>query len=62
MPEVAAALGAALSEHRRARTQRVQVRRLRKDIEDAVTLPYLFEPELGRKEFQTLSAELERKL
>jgi anion-transporting ArsA/GET3 family ATPase len=62
VPEVAAALGAALSEHRRARTQRVQLRRLRKDIEDAVTLPYLFEPELGRKEFQTLSTELERKL
>ena len=61
-PEVAAALGAALSEHRRARTQRAQLRRLRKEIEDAVTLPYLFEPELGLEGFQTLSAELERKL
>jgi anion-transporting ArsA/GET3 family ATPase len=61
-PEVEAALGAALSEHRRARTQRAQLRRLRKEIADAVTVPYLFEPELGLEEFETLSSELERKL
>ncbi|HEY0632818.1 MAG TPA: ArsA family ATPase [Thermoleophilaceae bacterium] len=61
-PEVAAALRAALSEHRRARGQRAQLRRLKKDVPDAVTLPYLFEPELGLPEFERLSAELERKL
>jgi anion-transporting ArsA/GET3 family ATPase len=61
-PEVAAALRAALSEHRRARGQRAQLRRLKKDVPDAVTLPYVFEPELGLPEFERLSAELERKL
>src|SRR3954451_15071246 len=61
-PEVAAALRVALSEHRRARGQRVQLRRLKKEVPDAVTLPYLFEPELGLPEFERLSAELERKL
>jgi hypothetical protein len=61
-PEVAAALRAALSEHRRARSQRVQLRRLKKAVPDAVTLPYLFEPELGLKDFEKLSVELERKL
>jgi anion-transporting ArsA/GET3 family ATPase len=61
-PEVAAALRAALSEHRRARGQRVQLRRLKKEVPDAVTLPYLFEPELGLREFERLSVELERKL
>ena len=61
-PEVAAALRAALSEHRRARGQRAQLRRLKKDVPGAVTLPYLFEPEFGLAEFERLSAELERKL
>jgi anion-transporting ArsA/GET3 family ATPase len=61
-PEVAAALRAALSEHSRARGQRTQLRRLRKDVPGAVTLPYLFEPEFGLAEFERLSAELERKL
>jgi anion-transporting ArsA/GET3 family ATPase len=61
-PEVAAALRAALSEHRRARGQRVQLRRLKKEVPDALTLPYLFEPELGLNDFERLSAELERKL
>jgi anion-transporting ArsA/GET3 family ATPase len=61
-PEVAAALRAALSEHHRARGQRVQLRRLKKEVPDAVTLPYVFEPELGLPEFERLSAELERKL
>jgi hypothetical protein len=59
---VAAALRAALSEHHRARGQRVQLRRLKKEVPDAVTLPYVFEPELGLPEFERLSAELERKL
>jgi len=61
-PEVAAALRAALSEHRRARGQRAQLRRLKKEVPDAITLPYLFEPELGLAEFERLSGELERKL
>jgi anion-transporting ArsA/GET3 family ATPase len=61
-PEVAAALSAALSEHRRARGQRTQLRRLRKGADNVVTLPYLFEPELRLEDFEKLSAELERKL
>jgi anion-transporting ArsA/GET3 family ATPase len=61
-PEVAAALRAALSEQRRARGQRAQLRRLKKGADDVVTLPYLFEPELGLAEFERLSAELERKI
>ena len=60
--EVAAALRAALSAHRRARSQRVQLRRLKKDVGDAITLPYLFQPELELADFEKLSAELERKL
>jgi anion-transporting ArsA/GET3 family ATPase len=60
--EVAAALRAALSEHRRAKGQRTQLRRLKKQVPDAVTLPYLFEPELQLADFEKLSAELERKL
>jgi anion-transporting ArsA/GET3 family ATPase len=61
-PEVAAALRAALSEQRRARSQRAQLRRLKKDVGNVLTLPYLFEPELQREDFEKLSAELERKL
>jgi anion-transporting ArsA/GET3 family ATPase len=62
VPEVGAALRAALSEHHRARGQRAQLRRLRKDVDDVVTLPYLFQPELELADFERLSAELERKL
>jgi anion-transporting ArsA/GET3 family ATPase len=61
-PEVASALRAALSEQRRARGQRAQLRRLKKDVAGTLTLPYLFEPELGLPEFERLSVELERKL
>jgi anion-transporting ArsA/GET3 family ATPase len=61
-PEVAAALRAALSEYRRARSQRVQLRRVKREVPDAVTLPFLFEPELGLPDFERLSGELERKL
>jgi anion-transporting ArsA/GET3 family ATPase len=60
--EVASALVAALSEYRRARGQRVQLRRLKRELEDVVTLPFLWEPELGVPEFEQLSVELERKL
>jgi anion-transporting ArsA/GET3 family ATPase len=61
-PEVAAALRAALSEHRRAKGQRQQLRRLKKEVGDVLTLPYLFEPELGLDDFERLASELERKL
>jgi anion-transporting ArsA/GET3 family ATPase len=61
-PEVAAALRAALSEHRRARGQRVQLRRLKKEVGDVVTLPFLWEPELALGDFERLADELERKL
>jgi anion-transporting ArsA/GET3 family ATPase len=60
---VEGALRAALSEHHRAKAQRSQLRRLRKDAKAPVsTLPYLFEPELGLDEFEQLSAELDRKV
>jgi anion-transporting ArsA/GET3 family ATPase len=65
---VAAALRAALWEHHRARDQRSQLRRLRRELAGdggappVMTLPYLFEPELGLGDFERLSAELERKL
>jgi anion-transporting ArsA/GET3 family ATPase len=54
-----AAVRAALSEHRRARMQRAQLRRLRRHAEAPVrTLPYLFAPELGRGELEELAAKL----
>ncbi len=61
-PTVAAALRAALSEHRRCRSQRSQLRRLRKDVGAVVTLPFLFETDLGIEEWERLSVELERRL
>jgi anion-transporting ArsA/GET3 family ATPase len=58
-----AALGAALSEHRRARSQRSELRRLKKAVETPVaTLPFLFEADLGREGLEELSRELEAKL
>jgi hypothetical protein len=68
---VAAALRAALWEEHRARDQRSQLRRLKRELgspagngkaASVVTLPYLFEPELGLDAFERLSLELERKL
>ncbi|HEX8075788.1 MAG TPA: ArsA family ATPase [Thermoleophilaceae bacterium] len=62
-PPVAAALRAALSEHRRARAQRAQLRRLKSGLDGpVVTLPYLFEPDLGLEDWERLSSELERRL
>ncbi len=62
-PVTQAALSAAVSEHRRARGEHAQVRRLRRGTSaPVVTLPRLFEPELGREDVERLSAELERKL
>ena len=60
--QAAAAVRAALSEHNRARSQRAQLRRLRKDVDRSVTLPFLFEPELGLDEIERLSHDLERRL
>jgi anion-transporting ArsA/GET3 family ATPase len=61
--EARAALRAALSEHRRARVQRSQVRRLRRAAAaPVITLPYLFQPELGPGELEHLARELERRL
>jgi energy-coupling factor transporter ATP-binding protein EcfA2 len=58
-----AAIDAALSEHRRARGEHAQLRRLRRGASaPVVTLPRLFVPELGREHLERLSAELERKL
>ena len=61
-PEVAAALRAALSEHRRASSQRSQLSRLEEEVGDVITLPYIWEPELGLAHFEDLADELERKL
>jgi len=58
-----AAIDAALGEHRRARGEHGQVRRLRRAATAPVTtLPRIFEPELGREDIERLSIELERKL
>jgi len=57
------ALEVALSEFRRARGQRAEIARLRRAADAPVsTLPFLFEPELGMREVERLSRELERKL
>jgi anion-transporting ArsA/GET3 family ATPase len=62
-PGARAALRAALLEHERARAQRSQLRRLRRGAGAPVlTLPYLFEPELGLEQLEQLSRELERRL
>jgi len=61
-PEVAAALRAALSQHRRARSQQAQLERLEDEVGDVVTLPYLCEPELSLADFEQLADVLEREL
>ena len=55
------ALRAAISQHRRARHHRNQLRRLRRRT-SATTLPFLFEADLGRDELEDLSRILERRL
>ncbi len=58
-PEAAAVLQAALSEHERATMQRAHLERLEREGGVPVhTLPYLFEPELGLAEYQTLADAL----
>lgn len=56
-----AALRAALSSHRRARHHRNQVRRLRRHA-PAVTLPFVFEAELGEDALARLATVLEGRL
>ena len=54
---------AALTSYERARAQRSHLRRLRRATSArVVTLPYLFESEIGLPEFETLAAGLARKL
>jgi anion-transporting ArsA/GET3 family ATPase len=60
--EVASALRAALSEHRRAKSQRAQLRRLKKEAGDVTTLPFIWEPELTLDDLNGLADELEKKL
>jgi anion-transporting ArsA/GET3 family ATPase len=56
---VRAAARAAISEHRRARSQRAQLARLRRRVEAPVkTLPFLFEPDLGPEAARRLSRRL----
>jgi anion-transporting ArsA/GET3 family ATPase len=55
----AAALRAAVSEHRRARSQRAQLSRLRRRVEAPVkTLPFIFEPELDVDSVRRLAGKL----
>jgi len=61
-PTLAGALQAALSEHHRARSQRTQLRRLRRELDCVVTLPFVREAELDLEAFGRLAAELDRKL
>jgi len=54
-----AAARAALSEHRRARSQRAQLARLRRRVKTPVkTLPFIFDPELGTEGIRRLAARL----
>ena len=54
---------AALTSYERARSQRSHLRRLRRSTEaHVVTLPYLFESEIGLPEYEQLGARLARKL
>jgi anion-transporting ArsA/GET3 family ATPase len=56
---VRAAARAAVSEHRRARSQRAQLARLRRRVEAPVrALPFLFEPELGVDAARRLAGRL----
>jgi anion-transporting ArsA/GET3 family ATPase len=61
--EARAAVGAALSEERRARAERSQAARLRRASSAPVlTLPFVFEPEFGLAELERLARVLERRL
>ncbi len=60
-PTVATALRMALSHHRRSRAQRSQLDRLENGA-PLVTLPFMFETDLGFEEWEQLSEELEETL
>jgi anion-transporting ArsA/GET3 family ATPase len=58
-PAVRAAVATALSEDRRARVQRAELRRLKRSVDDPVlTLPYIFEPEIGREQLDDIASRL----
>jgi anion-transporting ArsA/GET3 family ATPase len=62
-PEAAAALRAALGADARARAQRSHLRRLRRDATaPVITLPFVFETELGLPEYERLATDLARRL
>jgi anion-transporting ArsA/GET3 family ATPase len=62
-PAAAGALRAAIGAHERARSQRSHLRRLRREAHAKVlTLPFVFETELGLPEYERLAAELARRL
>jgi anion-transporting ArsA/GET3 family ATPase len=55
----AAAIRAAVSEHRRFKTHRAQLQRLKRRVSaPVITLPFIFEPELGVPELRRLAAEV----
>jgi anion-transporting ArsA/GET3 family ATPase len=59
----AAALAAALAEHDRARLQRTHVRRLRRGTDAKVlSLPFVFEPELGLEDYRRLGDQVASQL
>jgi hypothetical protein len=54
---------AALSAYERARSQRTHLRRLRREAgARVVTLPFVFETELGLPEYERLAGDLSRRL
>jgi anion-transporting ArsA/GET3 family ATPase len=58
-----AAVRVALAQHRRARAQAAHLLRLRDQAEaPVVTLPYLFVPRIGPREYEALARELSRDL
>jgi anion-transporting ArsA/GET3 family ATPase len=58
-PEAAAALRAALTAHERAAAQRTHLRRLQEQAEaPVVTLPFVFERELGLADYRRLAEDL----
>jgi anion-transporting ArsA/GET3 family ATPase len=63
-PTVAAALRTALTEHRRCQAQGEQLTRLEEGTGDVpvVTLPFLFETDLGLDDWELLSEDLEERL
>jgi hypothetical protein len=60
---VRAALRAAQSEYAQAKSQRSQLRRLKREADAPVaTLPFLFEADLDLDSFEHLSGELEKRI